>query len=341
MNTASKMPQLMLDLKWNTCHMRALWKKQKRPRRDGLNAFCAAWSLCQISSTSGGSAPELSKSLASLQVTTCWESGLNARSPCRNNRRDRGWRQWNRTITSPPPAPPSSRISAMIEGDLPFPKWRLFEKIAMRDYIALGPHLRKKPSPLGDAYAIEEGEDKSLPLPANEPRDEEWLSASLDLATSLGIDPASATESQHRRVFHLYLPVYFWLRQLLLSGRHRLNDEVFCSTATSSPPSSQHQIEGYPGKCGYNALVVGISAPQGCGKSTLVEEIRRMLVKAKHPCSVLSIDDFYLTGSEQVGIAKNAYPAVAQQSLFRVAVVFLFLRCVSHVANRLRKLFKD
>ena len=46
--------------------------------------------------------------------------------------------------------------------------------------------------------------------------------------------------------------------------------------------------------------MVGISAPQGCGKSTLVAEMRRMLEKAGHSCAMASIDDFYLTGTEQV-----------------------------------------
>lgn len=273
--------------------------KQKWPRRDGLNTFCVAWSLCQISPTSVGSSLELSKPLASLQATSCW-GGLHARSSCRNNRRHRGWLQWSRTTAYPSSAPDSSRTSPLMEGDSSFPKWRLFEKITMRDYISLGSHVRKKPTPLGDAYT-RESRYQSLLLPPNDTSDEDWLSASLDLANSLGIDPASATETQHRRVFHLYLPVYFWLRQLLLSGRHRPNDGVARSSATSSPSSTQHQVERYTGECGHNALVVGISAPQGCGKSTLVEEMRRMLVKAKHPCSVLSIDDFYLTGSEQVG----------------------------------------
>ncbi|CAM9625370.1 unnamed protein product, partial [Laminaria digitata] len=44
---------------------------------------------------------------------------------------------------------------------------------------------------------------------------EDWLAASVDVAKSLGIDPATSTEPQRRRVFHLYLPVYFWLKHLL------------------------------------------------------------------------------------------------------------------------------
>ena len=53
--------------------------------------------------------------------------------------------------------------------------------------------------------------------------------------------------------------------------------------------------------------MIGISAPQGCGKSSLVEEMRRMLEKDGHPCAVLSIDDFYLSGAEQVGEGDPVY----------------------------------
>lgn len=52
-------------------------------------------------------------------------------------------------------------------------------------------------------------------------------------------------------------------------------------------------------------LLVGVSAPQGCGKTTLVEEMRRMLEKAGHSCAVLSIDDFYLTRKDQACPVKH------------------------------------
>ncbi|CAN0601380.1 unnamed protein product, partial [Ectocarpus sp. 12 AP-2014] len=50
-------------------------------------------------------------------------------------------------------------------------------------------------------------------------------------------------------------------------------------------------------------VVVGINAPQGCGKTTIVSEMQRMLEKAGHQCVVMSIDDFYLTGAEQDALA--------------------------------------
>ncbi|CAM9806384.1 unnamed protein product, partial [Hapterophycus canaliculatus] len=95
----------------------------------------------------------------------------------------------------------------------------------------------------------------------------EWLSASVDLAISLGIDPSTSTEAHHRRIFHLYLPVYFWLRHLLSMRNGR----------PGSPPASSSPSRGAAADL---PLVVGINAPQGCGKTTLVSEMQRMLDKA-------------------------------------------------------------
>lgn len=39
---------------------------------------------------------------------------------------------------------------------------------------------------------------------------------------------------------------------------------------------------------------VGISAPQGCGKSTLVEQLQTLLIRNKINTANVSMDDFYL-----------------------------------------------
>lgn len=53
---------------------------------------------------------------------------------------------------------------------------------------------------------------------------------------------------------------------------------------------------------------VGISAPQGCGKTTLTSVLREIF-QSIHSLSVvsLSLDDFYLTGAEQDALAAR-YP---------------------------------
>jgi D-glycerate 3-kinase len=46
-------------------------------------------------------------------------------------------------------------------------------------------------------------------------------------------------------------------------------------------------------------VVVGLSAPQGSGKTTMVEFLRRLAGMDSLRAAVLSIDDFYLTNAEQ------------------------------------------
>ncbi|KAL6785829.1 GLYK1 [Auxenochlorella protothecoides x Auxenochlorella symbiontica] len=73
------------------------------------------------------------------------------------------------------------------------------------------------------------------------------------------------------RVSHYYLPVYAWIQDQL----------------------KQHRDAGERGP-----LIVGISAPQGCGKSTLCEELHAAFEEQGLKAVGVSIDDFYLTHTE-------------------------------------------
>lgn len=188
----------------------------------------------------------------------------------------------------------SSGGVAFGEPSSPPPEWNL--RVPLDEYVALGPRYRQQ--------------QQQLP--------EGWLAEAADLAASLGIDPPTSTEAQHRRVFHLYLPVYFWLKELLLVSRRQRGSVSSPSPssprdlAAAAPPTELEQpcAEGVTservnrsgGETSRPPLVVGISAPQGCGKTTIVAEMQRMLEKAGHSCVVVSIDDFYLTGAEQVSL---------------------------------------
>jgi D-glycerate 3-kinase len=48
---------------------------------------------------------------------------------------------------------------------------------------------------------------------------------------------------------------------------------------------------------------LGISAPQGCGKSTLVEQLEQLFAWLGVRAASVSIDDFYLTHSDQSALA--------------------------------------
>lgn len=80
------------------------------------------------------------------------------------------------------------------------------------------------------------------------------------------------------RILHLYLPIYYFVRDRVHAHR------------------------------GAGALAVGLSAPQGCGKTTLVDLLVDLFAADGLTCAVVSIDDFYLTGAEQDALAA-AHPA--------------------------------
>jgi len=82
------------------------------------------------------------------------------------------------------------------------------------------------------------------------------------------------------RVYQYYLPVYFWCERQLIHHRN---------SGAKAP------------------LVIGISAPQGCGKSTLCEQLEYLFTFTNRTAASISIDDFYLTHPDQVNLAAT-YP---------------------------------
>ena len=95
------------------------------------------------------------------------------------------------------------------------------------------------------------------------------------------LDPAVAT-----RVYHLYLPIYFFMRHQLQQHRG-----LAAEAAGASP-----------------TMALGLSAPQGCGKTTLVELLVDRFAADGIACAAVSIDDFYLTGAAQDALA-TAHPS--------------------------------
>ena len=111
---------------------------------------------------------------------------------------------------------------------------------------------------------------------ATVPERAEWVEKGLFLRQELGIAPTSALASDAGiRIFHMYLPIYFWLRWLLRRGGRR--------------------------RC----QVIGINAPQGAGKTTLVNSFRDLFKRDGLSSVVLSIDDFYFTRGEQQALAER------------------------------------
>lgn len=92
----------------------------------------------------------------------------------------------------------------------------------------------------------------------------EWDEAVLALEATLPESP-----ERPRRIEQLYVPVYLWLLAQVRRGSRR-------------------------------PIVVGVSAPQGAGKSTLVSELAPLLRARGLRVVGVSIDDFYLTREQQL-----------------------------------------
>ncbi|EFN57470.1 hypothetical protein CHLNCDRAFT_30404 [Chlorella variabilis] len=90
--------------------------------------------------------------------------------------------------------------------------------------------------------------------------------------------------AEKRRIFQYYLPVFFWCQRQL----------------------QQHRTAGSGG----TPLVLGISAPQGCGKTTLCEQLEALFAYTGSTAASISIDDFYHTyqGQQAVSAAHPGNP---------------------------------
>eukprot|EP00892_Ulva_mutabilis_P004232 jgi/Ulvmu1/2180/UM013_0025.1 len=105
----------------------------------------------------------------------------------------------------------------------------------------------------------------------------DWRRLAGVVAQNLGCQDLE-TASDRQRVLHYYLPVFYWVRQQVTECKKR----------------------GKAGPC-----VVGVSAPQGCGKTTLVGELEKLLAVEGLNAASVSIDDFYMRRSQLVELAEQ------------------------------------
>jgi D-glycerate 3-kinase len=94
-----------------------------------------------------------------------------------------------------------------------------------------------------------------------------WTAAAERLGAVLPANP-----DRDRRIHHLYLPILFACLAWLTRAQRR-------------------------------PLVVGVQAPQGAGKTTLVAHVVDLLAAFAVRAAAVSIDDFYLTRDQQVALA--------------------------------------
>jgi D-glycerate 3-kinase len=114
---------------------------------------------------------------------------------------------------------------------------------------------------------------------------DDWRRAADTLEARLPPGP-----TRDRRIHHLYVPSLLWV----LAQTARFG----CALRVVGSPAARPQ--GRP-------LVVGLCAPQGSGKTTLMRELVPLLEARGLRAVSMSIDDFYLPRDAQVALAR-AHP---------------------------------
>ena len=109
------------------------------------------------------------------------------------------------------------------------------------------------------------------------------------LGGQLGFDPdAPLSVAQTERIYQYYLPVYAWMRRQM------------AERAEARAAAGGQRLAG--------PLVLGISAPQGCGKTTIVSSLEGLFAHEGLRAVTVSIDDFYRTFAEQRRLAEEEAP---------------------------------
>jgi len=108
-----------------------------------------------------------------------------------------------------------------------------------------------------------------------------FMSAELRKLYGVGGPDENLIKNQ---VDNYYLPMFSYLKLLL----------EMKSTSTEAGAKGSNE-----------PLFIGISAPQGCGKTTMTDMIRFVFAEENKTAVALSLDDFYLTGVEQEALAAS------------------------------------
>ncbi|CAL0322019.1 unnamed protein product [Lupinus luteus] len=116
---------------------------------------------------------------------------------------------------------------------------------------------------------------------------DKWLSYGRYICQLFQLNELYLSEPQKARVYHYYIPVFIWCEEQISQHQSSFNEE------DEIPP-----------------LVIGFSAPQGCGKTTLVYALDYLFQVTGRKSVTISIDDFYLTAEGQNKL-REAYPGNA------------------------------
>ncbi|XP_042491395.1 D-glycerate 3-kinase, chloroplastic [Macadamia integrifolia] len=111
---------------------------------------------------------------------------------------------------------------------------------------------------------------------------DKWLLLGSYLCRLLQFNELQLTIPQKTRIYHYYIPVFFWCEDQISKHNSMFKD------GEEIPP-----------------LVIGFSAPQGCGKTTLVFALEFLFRQTGRKSATLSIDDFYLSAEGQAKLREE------------------------------------
>ncbi|XP_058074666.1 D-glycerate 3-kinase, chloroplastic isoform X2 [Magnolia sinica] len=111
-----------------------------------------------------------------------------------------------------------------------------------------------------------------------------WLECGLYLCRLFRFSELNLTTPQKARLYQYYIPVFFWCEDQISHHKSKFKD------GDEVPP-----------------LVIGFSAPQGSGKTTLVFALDYLFRLTGRKPATISIDDFYLTYEDQAKL-RNENP---------------------------------
>lgn len=111
---------------------------------------------------------------------------------------------------------------------------------------------------------------------------DKWFLYGLYLCKLFRLNELGLTLPQKVRLYHYYIPVFLWIEQQISNHGSSFDD------GEEVPP-----------------LVVGFSAPQGCGKTTLVFALDYLFRRTGRKSATISIDDFYLTAEDQAKLRES------------------------------------
>ncbi|MFS7950532.1 putative glycerate 3-kinase [Helianthus anomalus] len=111
---------------------------------------------------------------------------------------------------------------------------------------------------------------------------DKWLESGFHVCKLFQLNELYLTTPQKARIYHYYIPVFLWCEKQISDHRSTFKD------GDDIPP-----------------LVIGFSAPQGCGKTTLVFALDYLFHNSGRKSATISIDDFYLTHDDQAKLREN------------------------------------